>query len=199
MFTPARFVTIVALGLGAALAAAAQSGAPGGNLSPTVTAVRNLADTLERPDVSLRAKKIVEEYDGCEISQVFTLRRPRRGGLGIGSAVKAGHKDSIDELVRDWSGPRPPTKDELETHQKDLLQVARVLQAMAELAPFRAQIYVPRNNEQMAASWRQVSVEFKVVTRALRDAIAKTDPVETRSVAVRLQRTCSACHKLIGL
>jgi hypothetical protein len=141
----------------------------------------------------------VVEYDGCEISQVFTLKRPRRGGLGIGSAVKAGHKDSIDDLVRGWSGPRPPTRDELETHQQDLLQVARVLQAMAELAPFRAQIYVPRDNKPMAESWQQVSAEFKVVTRALRDAIERTDPAETRRVAVRLQRTCSTCHKLIGV
>jgi hypothetical protein len=189
----------LALGLGVALAAGAQSGAPAQNLSPTVAAVQKLADSVDRADVALQAKKIVEA-DGCGVSRVFTLRRPQRGGgVGIGSAVRAGHKDSIDDLVRDWSGPKPPTKEELQAHQKDLLQVARVLQAMAELAPFRSDIYLPRDNEKMAEDWRQVSAEFKTLTRALRDAIEKTEPAEARQVSVRLQRTCKSCHKLAGM
>jgi hypothetical protein len=199
MFTPVRSLGALALGLGVALAGSAQPGAPEGGLSPTVAAVQKLADGVDRADVALQAKKIVEELDGCEVSRVFTLRRPRRGGVGIGSAVKAGHRDSIDDLVRDWSGPRPPTKEELQAHRKDLLRVARVLQAMAELAPFRREIYVPKNDERRAADWRQVSAEFKTVSRALRDAIEKTDPAETHRVAVRLRRTCGACHKLVGL
>jgi hypothetical protein len=44
-----------------------------------------------------------------------------------------------------------------------------------------------------------VSAEFKAVTRALRDGIEKTEPVETRKAAVRLQQTCSSCHQLVGL
>jgi hypothetical protein len=163
-----------------------------------VAAGPNLADSLDRPDVALQAKKIVE-LDGCGVSRVFTLRRPQRGGgVGIGSAVRAGHRDSIDDLVRDWSGPKPPTKAELQAHQKDLLQVTRVLQAMAELAPFRSDIYLPRDNKEMAEEWRRVSAEFKTLTRALRDAVETTEPAQTRQVAVRLQRTCNTCHKLVG-
>jgi hypothetical protein len=198
MFTLARFLGMFALGLGMALAASAQPGTPERDLSPTVAAVQKLADSLDRADVTVQAKKIVDEFDGCEVSRVFTLKRPRRGGVGIGSAVKAGHKNSIEDLVRDWSGPKPPTKDELRTHQKDLLRVARVLQVMAELAPFRRDIYVPKNNEKIAEDWRQVSAEFKTVTRSLRDAIEKAEPAKTRQVAIRLQRTCSTCHKLVG-
>jgi hypothetical protein len=198
MFTLTRFLGIWALGLGVALAASAQPETLGKNLSPTVAAVQKLADSVDQADVTVRAKKIVDDLDACEVSRVFTVTRPRRGGVGIGSAVQAGHKDSIEDLVRDWSGPRPPTKDELQTHQKDLLQVARVLQAMAELAPFRKEIYVPANNEKMAKDWRKVSAEFKTVSRDLRDAIDKTDEVQTRRVAVRLQRTCNTCHQLVG-
>jgi hypothetical protein len=197
--TSARFLGILTLGLGVALVASAQPGTPGSNLSPTIAAVKKLADSVDRPDVARQAKKLVDELDACEVSRVFVLTRPRRGGgLGIGSAVKAGHKDSIEDLVRDWSGPRPPTKEELQTHQDDLLRVARVVQAMAELAPFRRDIYVPANNEKMAAGWRQVSAEFKTVSRALREAIEKSDQAETRRAAVQLQQTCNNCHKLVG-
>jgi hypothetical protein len=163
-----------------------------------VAAVQKLADAVDRPDVSRRAKKLVEELDACEVSRVFGLTRPRRGGVGIGSAVQAGHKDSIEELVRDWSGPRPPTKEELQTHRKDLQRVARVVQAMAELAPLRKDIYVPANNEKMAEDWRKVSAEFKTVSRALRYAIDKTDEGETQRAAVRLQQACDNCHKIVG-
>jgi hypothetical protein len=199
MFTPTRVLGLITFGLGVGLVAHAQPGTPERKINPTVAEVLKLADCLERPDVSVRAKKIVDDPDNaCDISLVFRRTRPRGGGVGIGSAVKAGHQNSIDDLIRDWSGRRPPTKDELHTHQKDLLQVARVLQAMAELAPFRVHIYVPRNDQQKAAEWQKVSADFKAITRALREAIDQRDPAETRNVAIRLQRTCDACHQLAG-
>lgn len=198
MFTLARALGILLLGTVAALTATAQPGTPERTLRPTPAAVLKLSNCLDRADVAVEAKRMVDELDACEMSQVFTLKRQRRGGLGIGSAVKAGHKDSIEELVQDWAGPKPPTREELQTHQKDLLQAVRVMQAMAELAPYRSHIYLPRNNEKMAEEWRQVSAEFKTTSRALHDAIEKADPARTRQVAVQLQRTCYACHKLAG-
>ena len=195
MFTPSRVLGIVGLGLGLALYAAAQPAPKPPR--PAVAAILKLADDLDGKDVPLRARKIVEEHDSCSISQVFTLGQ--RGGAGVGSAVKAGHKDSIEDLVRNWSGSRPPTREELQTHQKDLLRVARVVQAMAEVAPFRVVIYVPKEDKKKAEEWRKVSADFKVVARAFRDGIEKAAPAEARKAAVRLQRTCSSCHQLVGL
>jgi hypothetical protein len=191
-------VLILAIGLGVAVVASAQQGTQERTISPTVAAVQSLADSLDRGDVTRRAKQIVEEFDACEVSRVFSHTRPRRGGVGIGSAVKAGHRDSIEDLVRDWSGSRPPTREELRTHQKDLLRVARVLQVMAELAPFRKDIYIPKNDKNAAEGWRQVSAEFKTIAHNFQDAIENTQPTEARQVAVRLQQTCNTCHKLVG-
>jgi hypothetical protein len=165
--------------------------------SPAVAAVLKLANNVDEPDVADKAKKIVDEIDPCGISRVFTIRRPR-GGVGIGSAVKAGHRDSIEDLVQDWAGSRPPTLQELQTHQKDLLQVTRVLQAMAELAPHRWPNYVPQKEKGHIEEWRKVSAEFKAVTRDLREAVTATEPAETRKAAVRLNQTCAACHKVAG-
>jgi hypothetical protein len=195
MLTPTRILGIVALGLGLVLVAAAQPAPKPPR--PAVAAILKLADDLEAKDVPLRARKIVEEHDSCSISQVFTLGQ--RGGAGVGSAVKAGHKNSLEDLVRNWSGNRPPTREELDTHQKDLLRAARVLQTMAELAPFRLpHIGIPVN-EKRTEEWRKVSAEFKEVTRDLRDSIERTDPTEARKAAVRLQQTCNACHKVAGI
>jgi hypothetical protein len=187
---------IVVCALGVALAAAAHEEAPRRAVSPTVAAVLALADTLDKGDVPQRAKRIVEELDPCQTSRVFARTRPNRGGAGIGTAVQAGHGDSIEELVRDWSGHRPPTKEELTMHHRDLLRVAHVVQAMAELAPFRRSIYVPENDKAMNERWTEVCAQFKAVGRAMGDAIDRGEPAETRKVAIRLQQTCNACHEI---
>lgn len=196
MFTPSRFLGAVALGLGLALAAAAQQG-PQTERYPGVAAILKLADNLDAKDVAAQAQKIVKEFDSCDISQVFTLSK--RGGAGIGSAATDGFRDSIDDLVRKWAGARPPTEKQLKAHKTDLLKAARVLQAMAELAPYRMPLLIPKSNEKKLEQSREVVKDFRAVTRQLRDAIDKTDAVETRKAAVRLDKTCNACHILVGL
>jgi squalene-hopene/tetraprenyl-beta-curcumene cyclase len=165
-------------------------------LNPTVAAVVRLSNELDRPNLSLHAKHLVDMLEICDVPLVFRSRK--RGGPGIGSAVEAGHKDSIDDLVADWSGARPPTRIELERHQKDLLQVARILQAMAELAPHRVHIYVAKENQTKTGAWLKIAADFKVVTREFRQAIEDADLSLTRKVAVNLQKTCTACHTLVG-
>jgi hypothetical protein len=199
MCVPARLAGILVLGFGLALGAAAQPQAQKQEFRPAIVAILLLADNLHARDVAEHAKKIVDTHDSCDISQVFTPRRNNRGGPGIGSAVKAGHLDAISALVADWSGSKPPTQKELETHQTDLLKVARVLQAMAELAPYRGALVLPRGNEKKAEEWKAVSAQFKTVTRDLHHAIYQRDAAETRKVAVRLQQTCNACHVVVGL
>jgi hypothetical protein len=101
--------------------------------------------------------------------------------------------------VSNWAGAKPPRKDELETHRQDLLRVARVLQAMAELAPHRVRPSWLRSDPGRAEEWRKVSADFKVVTRAFRDSIERGQPSEVRQATLNLQRTCSACHQVAGL
>src|SRR5262245_12865082 len=105
MFSPTRFLVVGMLGLSLAFVASAQPGTEP-EYNPAVAQIIKLAGLLDQRDVSIRAKNIVKEFDSCDISTVF---RPRKaGGAGIGSAVHAGHKDSIEFLVRDWSTNKPP-------------------------------------------------------------------------------------------
>lgn len=195
MYQATRFLVAVALGVGVGVAANAQSSRPP-RKSPTVIAILKLADTLETADLPARAKQIVEELDVCEMPLVFRDRQ--RGGAGIGSAAQAGHPDSIEGLVRDWSGAKPPTKQELTAHRADLTRTARTLQVLAELAPHRVHIYVNKDDARRTERWYQVSADFKAVTKDLRAAIESTEPVETRKAAVRLQQTCNGCHNVAG-
>ena len=195
MLKPTRFLAVAVLGATAVLAAQAQQPRP--RKSPTVAAILKLADTLETADVPARARQIVEELDACDMPVIFT--KVQRGGAGIGSAAQAGHPDSIEGLVGDWAGKKPPTKQELTAHQKDLIRTARILQVMAELAPYRVHIYVPKHDAPNTERWFRVSADFKEVARDFRAAIESTDPTRTRAAAVRLQRTCHACHGVAGV
>ncbi len=188
-----RSILILTLGVGLAVAATVQS-APQRPHDPAVEAIIKLADNLDKPGVAEEAKRIVATYDSCDISQIFRLRA--KGGAGIGSAAQAGHKDSIQNLVMDWSGNKAPTEKELRTHRHDLLKAARVLRAMSELAPLRIVLLVPKNAEKQLQDAQKVAADFKTVTREFHDAIERTDAVATRRVAVALNNVCNSCHLL---
>jgi hypothetical protein len=156
-------------------------------------AILKLADNLEGRDVAEQAKQIVKQHDSCDISSVFRLKR--QGGLGIGKAVEANRPDGIDRLVLDFSRRKNTTEAELEQYRDDYLRVARVMQAMAELAPYRGAPFT-RNNPERVQEWAKVSVEFKQKTAAFRRAIEEADPKQVRTTAVSLEQTCCACHNL---
>src|SRR5262245_55363427 len=161
--------------------------------SEAVLAILKLADNLDAKDVAMQAEKIVKEHDSCDISEIF---RPRRfGGAGIGRLGAKPNENSIDHLVRRRAGNKPPTKEELQKHRTDLVKTTRVLQAMAELAPFRMP---PRykGNDKKIAEWNQVTAEFKVNTRDLRERIEKADATKVRETVLKLQQVCNQCHSL---
>jgi hypothetical protein len=152
-----------------------------------------LSDNLEAKDVGGRAKQIVRQHTSCDISSVFIPQR--NGGLGIGKATEANHPDSIDRLVRDFARRKTTTEAELEQYREDYVRVAKVMQAMAELAPYRGAPFT-RGNPERARAWEEVSAEFKVKTAAFRRAVEETDPKRVRTTARSLEQTCCACHGL---
>jgi hypothetical protein len=152
-----------------------------------------LSDNLEAKDVGRRAKQIVQHHTSCDISSVFVPQR--YGGLGIGKATEANHSDSIDRLVRDFARRKTTTETELEQFRDDYVRVAKVIQAMAELAPYRGAPFT-RGNPERTKAWEEVSAHFKAKTAAFRRAVEDTDPKRVRTTARSLEQTCSACHAL---
>ena len=156
-------------------------------------AIVKLSDNLEAKDVGERAKQIVEQYDSCDISSVF--RRQRGGGLGIGKATEANHPDSVEGLIADFSRRKTTTEAELEQYRDDYVRVAKVMLAMAELAPYRGAPFT-RGDPKRVQVWEEVSAEFRQKTAAFRRAVEDTDPKRVRTTAQSLEETCCACHVL---
>jgi len=156
-------------------------------------AIVKLSENLNDKDVAEQAKKIVKEHDSCDISTIFTMNQ--RGGLGVGKLTEAGFRDSVQHLIGALSGRRNTTEQMFEQYQPDLIRVAKVMQAMAELAPFRASPRVQKDPK-LAKEWQETAVDFKEKTAAFRKAIEEKDPKKVRLAARALNDTCCHCHSL---
>jgi hypothetical protein len=188
-----RWLAVGVVGLGLGWGVLLAEPPPNNAREQAQAAILRLADNLEGRDVGERAKQIVQQHDSCDISSVFRLKR--QGGLGIGKAAEANHPDGIERLVLDLSRRKNTTEAELEQHRDDYLRVAKVMQAMAELAPYRGAPFTRENPERVQA-WEKVSAEFKQKTAAFRRAVEETDPKQVRTTALSLEQTCCACHNL---
>jgi cytochrome c556 len=159
----------------------------------TVKAIADLSEHLDAPDVTERAKKIVAEYDSCDISNFFMVKR--RGGFGIGKLAKTENQNAVHFLVPQLAKRKDLTEAELDANQDDYLRVAKGLQAMAQLAPHRGPEFT-RGIAKKEKAWADVSVEFQNVTAELRKAIEERDPKKVRLAAASLNNTCNNCHLL---
>jgi hypothetical protein len=182
------FLTALFLGLG--------SLAPAGEESPERAAQRDilaLADNLDHPDAAIMAQNIVTTHDSCSISSVFAVRE--RGGLGIGSLAKVHQRNSVERLVNDYAR-KPPSREELETHQADLDRTARTILAMSELAPHRNP-YADKPDSKQSREWQRVAAEFKVKATEFRAAVNCKEPERVKKAANNLTHTCCDCHSLL--
>jgi hypothetical protein len=155
--------------------------------------IEKIAKNLEAKDVAERAKLIVKEHDSCDISSVFKMAR--HGGFGIGKLTELGYQDSVERLVITLGQRKTTTESDLERYQEDFLRVAKMMQAMAELAPFRTPPHV-RMDAKQTKQWSEVAADFKTKTAAFRKAIEEKDPKKVRLTVSTLYNTCQACHNL---
>jgi hypothetical protein len=154
-------------------------------------AIVELSQHLGEKDVSDRAKKIVKEYKSDEISSIFV--RKDAGGLGIGSLTQFTPQDSIERLVVQLARRKNITEAELDQYQADYTKVAKVMQAMAELAPHRGTVKI-RSDEKLLKQWLDTAADFKKKTAEFRHAVEERDPKKVRTTALELRHTCCDCH-----
>lgn len=158
------------------------------------SAILKLGDSLDAKDVADQARKIVKEHASEDISSVFKMRT--KGGLGIGKLTEVESTgDGVERLIMKLRARRTISEAEIEKYSADYLRVAKIMQAMAELAPFRAPLVVQRNAKQ-SQEWREVATEFKDGALAFRKAVDERDPKKLRLAALKMNDTCCHCHEL---
>jgi hypothetical protein len=154
-------------------------------------AIVKLSEHLDANDVPDQAKKIVHDFASDEISSIF--RKKDQGGLGIGSAAEVIHQDGIERMIRDLSRRKTISEAELEKYQVDYVRVAKVMQAMAQLAPYRANERIKKDDKRLQ-QWLQTASDFQRKTGDFRKAVEDRDPKKVRLTAFELNHTCCDCH-----
>jgi len=155
-------------------------------------AIVYLSERLDSPKVEELAKQIVREHESDNISSIFMLKS--RGGLGTGYAPLA-QRDGIEVLIQTLAR-RAQTKENLEKARAELVRTARIMQAMAELAPHRLALFPRTAGGQHAKEAREVSTEFEAATAEFREAVVEGDPTRVRTAATKLNNSCCHCHSV---
>src|SRR5262249_31351355 len=122
-----------ALLLGVALLSAPARGADDEEkeVKAAAEAVKKLAGNLDAKDVEKQAADIAKKHD---IEYVMHQFKPRnKGGLGIGEQPIPGMKDSIELAIIDFSGKKAPNAETIKQNQADLIKMAQITQAIAEI------------------------------------------------------------------
>ena len=157
--------------------------------------ILRLGDNVDAKDVAERAQRIVQSHDSDDISSVFMLRN--QGGLGIGKLTEIeAIPDGIGRLMQRLRNRKTITEAEIDKYSTDYLRVAKVMQAMAELAPYRANERVLKSAK-LSEEWREVAKEFKEGAAEFRKAVDEKDPKKLRLAASAMQNTCCHCHGLL--
>jgi hypothetical protein len=157
-------------------------------------AVRKLATQLDDKDIAAKAKAVRDKND---IEFVMHQMKPRgKGGMGVGvkgpPAYLGEKKDSIELAVIDFATRRKalPAED-IKATQEDLLQLARVTQAIAEINMHNP---APPKPGAKPANWTLYNKEMKAGSQDLTAAIKAGDAEKFKTAAVRLNNSCVNCH-----
>ncbi len=144
------------------------------------------------------APKIARDH---KIEATMKLMKPKsKGGLSIGKLVGAGHKDSIELLIRDyaigeWAGTKGPTKKEVTDCNADLVKAAQVTALIAQMTP----TWTPTKSlpgGKTPEKWKALTEDMKKYSAELITAAKAKDEKAVSAVAKKLNNSCAECHKI---
>jgi len=167
------------------------------NPNPAVVAARK--DVLDvtkavedgKGDKAIQAKAKAIKAKGIDLDDLMAVYKTRRkGGLGFGAkpADDSGIEKKIAELQRNARGPAPAA---LKKDSEDLVKMAHVTQAMAEIT--RPHFAKPMNGKGKK-DWDNWLDDQEKASKDLIAAVRAMNPKAVAQAAKKLQDSCTECH-----
>jgi hypothetical protein len=156
-------------------------------LSPAVLALAELAKASEDgKDLKKGTAAIREKYDLDDVKQALLL--PKKGGLGYGSKDS---KTAIERKVSSLSN-RPLTAEALKAESTDLVKMAHVLIATAEVT----KLYLPRYDTRWMKKqeWPIACDDMKNGAQELLKAVKAKDTKAVSTATALIEASCYPCH-----
>lgn len=158
-------------------------GRQGGNAQKEIL---KLAEMLAAgKDISAEAAALRKKFDDLE--QIMNAYKPgNKGGIGFGKK-----KEGI-ELKLNAMGKRALPASTLKADQADLLKMAYINEAIAEVASH----YAPAKPKggKGAKEWKQYTADQKKAAGELIKAIKAGSPDKVKAAANNINSACNGCH-----
>jgi cytochrome c556 len=177
---------LLALGIAFVIASSGQSADEDEDFIKDVKEARGevikLMDSMGKGGGKAEAAAIKKRF--AELKPVMYAFKPRdKHGLGVGPEGKG---DGI-ELKIIALGKRAPAKADVAKMKDDLIKMAVVSKAIAEVAD----LYPPKKD---AAKWKQYDDEMRKGADELIEAAKSGDPAKIKAAANNLNASCTSCH-----
>ena len=166
------------------------------------------ADIKEAQKVSDRLRKLVDAVADGRAKDVSDLKKPvsdttdlkhimwaaykPRAKGGFGANPKAGGSGEGIERRLDRLGAKGITAGQLDRESADLIRIAQVAQAMAEIA----ETHTPQQDmpNKPIAKWVKFNAQQKQSAQDLIDAVKANKPKDVQAAAAKLYGSCTGCH-----
>ena len=153
-------------------------------------AVLRMADLVERKDfVALKQQgdAVAKSINGLDdVMNLLKLRS--RGGLGIGAPGTVA-PDGMEAKVVNMA-KRPLAQPELAKEAKDLVRLAYVNAAIAQISEARADV----DGKMDPKAWQKWSVDMRQSAIELAEAAQAMNPARVKAAAKKLNTSCTDCH-----
>jgi cytochrome c556 len=153
-------------------------------------AVIKLIGQLDDKDVPDKAKAVAKANEIERVMRQFKTRKD--GGMGIGAKPPVGVKDGIELALIDFAG-KSPNAATLKANQADLLKMAQVSRAVAEINAFYPPPK-PKMKGVQPSDYKKWNDEMKASSKELEDAIKAADPGKVEAASKKLVASCNSCH-----
>jgi hypothetical protein len=166
------------------------------------------ADIKEAQKVSDKLRKLVDAVaegkakdipdlkkavnDTAELKHImWAAYKPQAKG-GFGANPKPGGSGEGIERRLDRLGTKGITQGQLDKESEDLIRIAQVAQALAEIA----EMHTPQQNapNKPIAKWVKFNQAQKQSAQELIDAVKANKPKDVQAAATKLYGSCTDCH-----
>jgi cytochrome c556 len=125
---------------------------------------------------------------------MWAAYKPReKGGLGVGAKAGVIRPDGVEAKMISMSKKPMPAK-QLEKESEDLIKLAEVSKAIAEIA----ELNTPKKDEpkKPVADWKTFNKRQKDSTKDFIDAVKAKDPDKLLDATKNLYSSCTNCHSV---
>jgi hypothetical protein len=160
--------------------------------------IQKLADLVAKNDDAALAKQaeaLARKYKN--LSEFMSLLKPRSekgGGLGVGKKPGAIEPDSIEAKTAALA-KKAPSSAELDGQEGDLVRMAQVMIAIAEVAKHKCEV-----NKKVGyldpMDWQRWLQGMQKSSQDLAEAIKAKDPGKVKAAAAALSANCTNCHRI---